>query len=61
MALPPGAAVENFQMPEEIALRIMPGGQARYSDLAVKTALMLRAVVLKQMLDLGRPESVRDG
>jgi hypothetical protein len=41
------------------APRITPGGQARYSDLAVETALMLRAVVLKQMLDLGRPESVR--
>ena len=43
------------------APRITPGGQTHYSDLAVETALMLRAVVLKQMLDLGRPGSVRGG
>jgi hypothetical protein len=43
------------------APRITPGGQTHYSDLAVETALMLWAVVLKQMLDLGRPGSVRGG
>jgi hypothetical protein len=51
----------------------MPGGQRTYSDLAITTALTLHArtedrrnteiaiavCILNQVLDLGRPDSVR--